>query len=99
VSLLLAGHIHTFEAINYEKGVPPQILAGEGGDLLDQAPSNLNGQTIGTVKIASGLSLPGYGFLDFTHTGDNWSIDVLSAEGAHERTCAFAARHLDCGKN
>ncbi|MGD0191180.1 MAG: metallophosphoesterase, partial [Rhizomicrobium sp.] len=34
VTMLLAGHIHTFEAINYEKGPPPQILAGEGGDIL-----------------------------------------------------------------
>ncbi|HEY5047021.1 MAG TPA: metallophosphoesterase [Rhizomicrobium sp.] len=99
VTLMLAGHIHTFEAINYEKGAPPQILAGEGGDLLDSAPSNLAGQSVGTLKIASGLSLPGYGFLSFRRAAnDAWSIDVLSAAGAPERTCAFARRHLDCGK-
>jgi hypothetical protein len=99
VALLVAGHIHTFEAINYEKGPPPQILAGEGGDMLDPAPLDLSGQSIGTVKIASGISIPGYGFLAFAHQPNNsWSIDVLSAAGAHERTCTFAGRHLDCGK-
>jgi len=99
VALLVAGHIHTFEAINYEKGPPPQILAGEGGDLLDPAPLDLSGQSIGTVKISSGISLPGYGFLTFTRqSNNNWSIDVLSAAGAHERTCAFSNRHLDCRK-
>jgi hypothetical protein len=99
VALLVAGHIHTFEAINYAKGPPPQILAGEGGDLLDSAPLDLSGQSIGTVKIASGISLPGYGFLTFTRQPNtSWSIDVLSAAGAHERTCVLAARHLDCGK-
>jgi len=99
VALLLAGHIHTFEAINYEKGAPPQILAGEGGDLLDAAPLDLSGQSIGAMKISSGLSLPGYGFLAFSReAGGNWNIDVLSASGAHERTCSYANRHLDCGK-
>jgi hypothetical protein len=99
VALLVAGHIHTFEAMNYEKGPPPQILAGEGGDLLDPAPLDLSGQSIGTVKVSSGLSLPGYGFLTFTRQSNaGWSIDVLSAAGAHERTCAFAGRHIDCGK-
>jgi hypothetical protein len=99
VSFLIAGHIHTFEAINYEKGPPPQILAGEGGDLLDPAPLDLKGQSIGTVKISSGISLPGYGFLTFTRqAGDNWNIDVLSETGAHQKTCHFAKRHIDCGK-
>jgi hypothetical protein len=59
----------------------------------------LSGQSIGTVKISTGLSIPGYGFLAFTKgEKDAWSIDVLSAAGAHERTCTFANRHVDCGK-
>jgi hypothetical protein len=99
VSLLVAGHIHTFEAINYEKGAPPQLLAGEGGDLLDSAPSDLTGRSIGSMKIASGLSLPGYGFLLLTRNGNRWTIDVRAADGSHERNCTFANAHLDCGKN
>jgi len=98
IALLLAGHIHTFEAINYEKGAPPQILAGEGGDLLDPAPADLGGQSIGAMKIASGLSLPGYGFLLFTHAGNIWTIDVRAADGSHERTCQFASRRIVCAK-
>ena len=99
VVLMIAGHIHTFEAINYEKGAPPQILAGEGGDLLDEAPRDFSGQSVGTVKVSTGLSLPGYGFLTFTRQAkDAWAIEVLSADGALERTCMFAGRHLDCGK-
>jgi hypothetical protein len=98
IALLLAGHIHTFEAINYEKGAPPQILAGEGGDLLDPAPADLTGQSVGSMKITSGLSLPGYGFLLFTHAGNVWTVDVRAADGSHERTCAFASGHIECAK-
>jgi predicted phosphodiesterase len=96
VSLLLAGHIHTFEAINYEKGAPPQIIAGEGGDLLDQAPRDLSGRTVGALKIASGMSLPGYGFLLFTREPAGWNIQVMTKDGAQEALCIFASRHLDC---
>jgi len=96
VDLLLAGHIHTFEAINYDKGLPPQLIVGEGGDLLDPAPSNLSGRSVGTAKITQGLSLPGWGFTLFTHVGDHWTVDVFDAAGAHERTCTIAARHITC---
>ncbi|HEY6579051.1 MAG TPA: metallophosphoesterase, partial [Rhizomicrobium sp.] len=96
VTLLLAGHIHTFEAINYEKGAPPQIIAGEGGDLLDKAPRDLSGRSVGALKIASGISLPGYGFLLFTREPAGWNIHVMTKDGAQEALCAFVNRHLDC---
>ena len=99
LDLLLAGHIHTFEAINYEKGLPPQLVVGEGGDTLDNAPSDLSGWSVGTAKITTGLSLPGWGFTLLTHTGDHWTADVYGSNGAHERTCTIAARHIDCGKS
>jgi predicted phosphodiesterase len=96
VSLLLAGHIHTFEAINYAKGAPPQIIAGEGGDLLDHAPRDLSGRSVGALKISSGMSLPGYGFLLFTRDPDRWLIHVMTADGIQEAVCTFAKQHLDC---
>ena len=96
VALLLAGHIHTFEAINYENGAPPQIIAGEGGDLLDTAPRDLSGRSVGALKVASGLSLPGYGFLLFTREPTGWNIQVMTEDGAPEARCTFANRHLDC---
>jgi hypothetical protein len=96
VSLLLAGHIHTFEAINYVKDSPPQILAGEGGDLLDRAPHDLSGRSVGGLKISSGISLPGYGFLLFTRAGANWNVHVVTQDGKEEALCVLANRHLDC---
>jgi len=44
------------------------------------------------------LSLPGYGFLLFTHAGNAWTIDVRAADGSHERTCEFASGHIACAK-
>ncbi len=96
VALMIAGHIHTFEAIDYAKDAPPQLIAGEGGDLLDQAPRDLSGRSVGALKIASGLSLPGYGFLLMTRTKTGWTVDVMDVNGAREASCQFANRRLDC---
>ena len=78
------------------KAAPPQIIAGEGGDLLDKAPRDLSGRSVGAEKIASGLSLPGYGFLLFTRQDDRWLIHVMTQDGAQEALCNFVNRHLDC---
>lgn len=96
VSLLLAGHIHTFEAMDYDKDAPPQIIAGEGGDLLDSAPRDLSGRSVGALKVTSGLSLPGYGFLLIARSRPGWKIHVLSQDGAEEAICLYINRHLDC---
>jgi hypothetical protein len=96
VELMLAGHIHTFEAIDYDHGMPPQLIVGEGGDILDPAPADLTGLSVGREKITSGLSLPGYGFLLMTRQAAGWHVDVFDASGARERSCTVAERRVDC---
>jgi hypothetical protein len=101
VELMLAGHIHTFEAINYwpKPHVPPQIVAGNGGDLLDETPSNLHGtvfQGSSGVRVSDGISIGGFGFLLMTKAGDGWTIDVHDWQGRIERQCVFRAGRLDC---
>jgi hypothetical protein len=66
VELMLSGHLHTFEAINYAGAVPPQLVAGNGGDDLLVTPKNLRGtqfQGHSGVTVADGLSVGGFGFL------------------------------------
>ena len=101
VELLLSGHIHSFEALNYADGnrVPPQIVAGFGGDALDPTPSVLKGtifQGNSGVTVKDGLSLPGFGFLLMTKTADGWQIDVHDVHGAIERQCSFQGGRVDC---
>jgi hypothetical protein len=102
VELMLSGHIHTFESINYTKGVPPQIVAGNGGDNLDITPTNLRGaQFLGHtgVTVADGLSVGGFGFLLMTRAVDGWTIELYDSAGTKTRTCRFTAGQpgrLDC---
>src|SRR6185437_2309845 len=74
VELLLSGHIHAFEVIDYEDGGPPQLVAGNGGDALDTAPEDLAGMVVGGVQIAHGLALSDFGFLEMTRNAAGWRI-------------------------
>lgn len=99
VKLLIAGHIHTFEAINYRDKVPPQILAGGGGDLLDKTPADLKGtifQGNSGVSVKDGLSINGFSYLLMTRAASGWDIQLYDQDGAPVRRCAFRAGRVDC---
>jgi hypothetical protein len=102
VALMLSGHIHSFEAINFAKGVPPQIVAGNGGDDLLVTPKNLRGtQFLGhsSVTVADGLSVGGFGFLLMTRAEGGWTIDLYDSVGTKTRSCRFTEGkpgRLDC---
>jgi hypothetical protein len=102
VELMLSGHIHTFEVINYNQDVPPQLVSGNGGDNLDVTPRNLRGtQFIGHsgVTVADGLSVGGFGYLLMTKAADGWTIDLYDQAGQPKGQCRFitaAKRRLDC---
>ncbi|HEX4178978.1 MAG TPA: metallophosphoesterase [Rhizomicrobium sp.] len=105
VELMLSGHIHTFESINFEQDVPPQIVAGNGGDNLDVTPRNLRGsQFLGHsgVRVADGLSVGGFGFLLMTRVADGWMIDLYDPAAKPKGECHFTSPQgskrgrLDC---
>jgi hypothetical protein len=101
VSLMLAGHVHAFEAINYKDGAPPTLLAGNGGDLLDDAPADLKGTHFlrGDVSVKDGLSMPGFGFLLMTRAARGWDVALFDEAGTFERKCRLADGRLDCPEN
>jgi hypothetical protein len=101
VELMLSGHIHTFEAINYdpENHVPPQLVAGFGGDRLDPTPENLRGaifQGSSGVGVHDGLSVGGFGFVLMTKVEPGWRVDVYDSQGRIGMVCQFAGGRLNC---
>ena len=105
VELMLSGHIHTFEAINYTKGVPPQIVAGNGGTNLEATPRDLKGaqfQGHSGVTVRDGLSLGGFGFLLMSRAPEGWTIELYDQAAQAKGQCRFTAPQtgargrLDC---
>lgn len=96
VSLMLSGHIHALEVLNYGDNLPPQIVAGYGGDNLDAAPADLSGINLSGRTVHDGLTVPGFGFLLMTRNASGWTIEVHGVDGKVERTCTFANARIDC---
>jgi hypothetical protein len=106
IALMLAGHIHSFQAINFSHDgkagtPPPQIVAGNGGDSLYDVPANLKGTAFeghAGVSVLDGLSVGGFGFLLMTQNPAGWTIDLYDAAGVAEGQCLFtlASDRLDC---
>jgi hypothetical protein len=101
ISLMLAGHIHSFEAINYTANIPPQIVAGHGGDNLDATPSDLRGtvfQGNSGVHVTTGLSVGGFGFLMLTRDSQDtgWTIQLYDSDGNPIRQCLYRNRAVTC---
>ncbi len=98
---MLAGHIHSFEAINYEAKIPPQIVAGNGGDNLDVTPLDLKGTTFlgdSGVHVKTGFSVRGFGFMMLTRVPGNagWTIELYDSNGAPIKQCAYQDRSVFC---
>jgi hypothetical protein len=96
VELLVSGHIHAFEALDYGEGSPPQLVVGNGGDKLDAAPEDLTGIEVGGLVVTHGRSLPGFGFLLLTRSGSGWQGEAYDVERTLRRTCAIASRQIVC---
>ncbi|MBV8976654.1 MAG: metallophosphoesterase [Alphaproteobacteria bacterium] len=97
VVLTLAGHIHVFEALDYNEAEPPAVLSGNGGDLLDPPPADLSATQFGSkLRVKEGASEEGFGFMLMTRVGKDWNIDLYDATGTFERRCLFSGGHVGC---
>ncbi len=95
---LISGHMHTFQAMSYAEDFPAQIVAGNGGDVLDAfAPQQLEGLSIGGVKIDKGRGLTSvFGFSLLERSEGEW---LLTAYDAHEKPllrCHLRGRKVAC---
>jgi hypothetical protein len=101
LTLMLAGHIHNFQILNFAGASPPQLIVGEGGAELDSGvPPQLEGLMTGGRTVADGMSLPGFGYvvMDRMGEGQDWKITVHSRTGAVLRRCRLEARRLSCAE-
>jgi hypothetical protein len=99
VTLMLSGHIHFFEALNFAADLPPQLIVGNGGDVLDRkVPADPAGLVIGAVPVKSGITQGGFGFLLLERQADDaWSGTLYDTAGAVMRHCRLADRSIACG--
>jgi hypothetical protein len=98
VTMILSGHHHLFQVLSYRTGQPVQVVAGHGGDTLNQpSPVDPVTWTFGPVAVESGINLAGaFGFAMLEKQDDGWRLTDYDRLGVAVRTCTLKGRTADC---
>lgn len=82
VRLVLSGHIHLFEWLRFAGPRPPQVVAGNGGTLLDPPITTpLSGLQIAGLPVVAGTDWDAFGFLTLDAAGSDWLLTPYDAAG------------------
>lgn len=99
VTLVLGGHIHTFETLNFAPGRVPQMIAGNSGDLLQAysaSTTNFNGMSVGNATVTDSALYKDFGFTTWTWDGTNWSAVARNTAGDPMFNCQLGPKALSC---
>jgi len=99
VSLMLSGHHHIFQVLDYGPWLPVQAVSGHGGDTLNEGPAlDPTGWVINGVPVRGGLNIFGvFGFALLEAAGEGgWRITAYDRLGRALRSCTVADRSASC---
>jgi hypothetical protein len=98
VSLILSGHHHLFQVLNYQIDLPAQIVSGNSGDYLNPGVvTDPAGWILNDVTVKSGLHMPGsFGFSIFEKQDEKWLLTNYSRLGAAHASCVIDGRNAAC---
>jgi hypothetical protein len=101
IVMIVSGHIHMFEAINFADGSPPQLVVGTGGDKLAKQPDEPS--EVAGIQVAKPrpLILKNFGYMVWERTagnGQSWNGKLIGTDGRAFARCQLAGRQLACAK-
>jgi hypothetical protein len=100
-ALILAGHHHLFQVLDYQSDLPVQIVSGNSGDYLNPgSPTDPAGWVVNGVTVKSGLHMPGtFGFSMFEKQSDGWQLTNYTRLGVARASCLIKGRTAACTSN
>jgi hypothetical protein len=99
VRLVLAGHIHLFEALAFAASPPraPSVVAGMGGTELDPPITDeLAGQPIAETTVSTARTTRQFAYSIFEPQGKSWHMTVHDTEGKTVMVCEIEGDSLAC---
>jgi hypothetical protein len=98
VQMVVSGHIHEFEALDFGPSRPPQLVAGTGGDITeDGAPTRMTHHPVEIDgKTADLLQFARFGYLVLEREGTGWKGAFHDLDDRVIATCLVAERRLSC---
>ncbi len=97
INLVITGHIHFFEILDFDGVRPPQLIVGNSGTELDSAVSQpLAGMEIGGGTVREGISLSEFGFVLMELNGNVWEMSVRGVDGEEILSCDIEGPEATC---
>ena len=100
IDLVVNGHVHMFQALDFSSGQPATVLTGNGGSAME---GYVNPESAFQTPVAPGAVLshfetqPGFGFATLDLVTDSWELKEWSPTGQLLRRCTIALQSLRCG--
>ena len=95
IDAILSGHTHLFEALSFEHGRPPQIIAGDGGtEMAIAIPASVNGMTIRGVAIAAGRDKHEFGYTLLNKSRRGWKLELKNPLNRNILTCRIEGERV-----
>ena len=99
VDVVVNGHVHLFEALDFSSGHPVEILTGNGGSAME---GHVDAASAARTVVAPGAEVstfetqPGFGFATLDRVRDAWELNEWSPTGQRLRRCMIQGGHLSC---
>jgi hypothetical protein len=98
VRLILAGHIHNFEAVSFADR-QPQFVVGNSGTSLDPAIDEpLVGLEVGGAPVTAATTLHRFGYMTLEPSGGDWLATVRDVDGQPMASCPIAGNSVVCSR-
>lgn len=98
VDLVLSGHGHFFEALNFTPERAPQMVVGNSGALLYPLPLVRPGASVGGAMVSSGTVFSTFGFTTFEPAASGWTATPRDVNGLPQMVCSVANRAINCNR-
>ena len=102
IDLVVNGHVHMFQALDFSSGHPAEILTGNGGSQME---GHVDADSAFRTSVAPGAVLahfetqPGFGFATLTRVDQAWELQEWTPGGQLLRRCMIRGRQLDCNQD
>lgn len=97
IHAILAGHIHLFQALDFNDSLPAQFVVGMGGTKLYYPPGNVVHEKIDGREIQDAFSFMGFGYMTMEYQSQTeWSATAHDSHGKPFKTCTLKGSHVRC---
>jgi calcineurin-like phosphoesterase family protein len=98
VRMIVSGHVHAFQAVDFGGTRPSQLVVGTGGDTLNQMPPmSIAGTDVNGGKVVDFATHSGFGYMVWDRLDNIWVGTLFDVDGKAITHCRLADRSLNCG--